>query len=69
MPVITSHSVIDNPDPVNLVMPPSITCTSNIKMPINTQFATARELFCANGFSMMPAKVAQEQEIEHEAPV
>ena len=34
---------MERPEPVSRVIPPRITCTINIKTPINNQFATARE--------------------------
>jgi hypothetical protein len=53
-PVIMFHSVIDNPEPVNLVTPPSITWISNIKTPMPIHIATGLD-----EFFIMPAKVGE----------
>ncbi|MFM2138129.1 MAG: hypothetical protein RJA57_436, partial [Bacteroidota bacterium] len=42
-PVITSHSVMDSPDPVSRVMPPISTCMMIIPTPTRSQTATGRE--------------------------
>ena len=46
-PIIGSHSVIESPEPVNLVMPPSNTCTINMPTPINNHLAIMRFCFSA----------------------
>lgn len=43
VPVITSHSVIDNPLPVSRVIPPNAICITVIPTPINNQVATSFE--------------------------
>src|SRR5688500_14596817 len=39
-PIIGFHSVIERPEPVNRVIPPSSTCTTSIKIPTRIQFET-----------------------------
>src|SRR5688572_17879728 len=54
-PVITSHSVIERPEPVKRVIPPKIICTMIMNTPISNHIATGLEerYFC------MAAKVKQ----------
>src|SRR4029078_1111163 len=43
VPMIGFHSVIERPEPVNRVIPPSKICMMIIKTPISNQIATGRE--------------------------
>ena len=56
----TFHSVMDKPEPVNLVMPPSMTWMVSIPTPKNTQLATEADGSGEKGFFIMPAKVREE---------
>jgi hypothetical protein len=56
--MIGFHSVIESPEPVNRVIPPSNTCMIIIKTPINSQMATAlEERVGCNGVVITGAKV------------
>src|SRR5688572_22582120 len=50
VPVITSHSVIDKPEPVRRVMPPKIICTITMPTPTKSQIATGLEDDRSAGF-------------------
>src|SRR6478752_7544600 len=56
-PVTTFHSVIESPEPVNRVIPPSITWINNITTPVTIQALTHRLAFSFSTFEIMVAKV------------
>ena len=57
-PRIGFHSVMDSPEPVSLVIPPSNIWIINMARPISNQIATGREDGCKNFSCMVAAKVS-----------
>jgi hypothetical protein len=57
--VITSHSVIDKPEPVSRVMPPSITWMMIMATPITSQVATGLEDLISFMWTKLPDRVAE----------
>ena len=64
VPLPRSHSVMDKPDPVSRVIPPSTICIMIIITPIKSQLATALLflfiIFCLLGCKGRPVKMEED---------